>query len=51
MEFKNKDEIIIIDEKKNTMFEAKKVKSSEYPCDDNDQICSKRWLESLSDCA
>ena len=53
MEFKKKDEIVIIDEKKNTMFETKKDDPL-YPCDDMGKAktqCSKRWLESLSDCA
>ena len=50
MEFKNKDEIVIIDEKKSKMFEAKKVDLA-YPCAEKDVTCSKRWLESLGDCA
>ena len=50
MEFKNKDEIVIIDEKKSKMFEAKKVDPA-YPCAEKDVTCSKRWLESLGDCA
>lgn len=53
MEFKKKDEIVIIDEKKNTMFETKKDDPL-YPCDDMGKAktqCSKRWMESLSDCA
>ena len=49
MEFK-KDEIVIIDEKKNKMFEAKEVDPA-YPCVEKDTKCSKRWLESLGDCA
>ena len=50
MEFKKNDEIIIIDEKKNKMFEAKEVDPA-YPCVEKDSKCSKRWLESLGDCA
>jgi hypothetical protein len=51
MEFKTKDEVVVVDEKVTTVFEAKQVKPSEYPCADKDQGCSKRWMESLSDCA
>jgi hypothetical protein len=54
MEFKNKDEVVIVDEKVTTVFEAKQVKAepvNDYPCISKDKGCSKRWLESLSDCA
>jgi hypothetical protein len=54
MEFKQKDEVVIVDEKITTVFEAAQVKAepvSEYPCTSKDKGCSKRWLESLSDCA
>ena len=54
MEFKQKDEVIIVDEKITTVFEAKQVKTeivNDYPCGPKDSVCSKRWLESLSDCA
>ena len=54
MEFKQKDEVVIVDEKITTVFEAKQVKAetvSDYPCNSEDKGCSKRWLESLSDCA
>jgi hypothetical protein len=54
MEFKQKDELVIVDEKVTTVFEAKQVKpdtTSDYPCISKDKACSKRWLESLSDCA
>jgi len=54
MEFKQKDEVVIVDEKITTVFEAKQVKAepvSDYPCVSKDKGCSKRWLESLSDCA
>ena len=54
MEFKQKDEVIIVDEKITTVFEAKQVKAApanDYPCGPKDPVCSKRWLESLSDCA
>ena len=54
MEFKQKDEVIIVDEKITTVFEAKQVKAevpNDYPCGPKDPVCSKRWLESLSDCA
>jgi len=50
MEFKKNDEIVIIDEKKNKMFEAEKIDSA-YPCAEKDTKCSKRWMESLGDCA
>ena len=50
MEFKTKDEVVVVDEKVTTVFEAKQV-TPDYPCADKDQKCSKRWLESLSDCA
>lgn len=50
MEFKQKDEVVVVDEKITTVFEAKQV-TPDYPCADKDQKCSKRWLESLSDCA
>ena len=54
MEFKQKDEVVVVDEKITTVFEAKQVKTetvSDYPCTATDKGCSKRWLESLSDCA
>jgi len=53
MEFKNKDEVVVVDETKTTVFEAKQV-DPVYPCDNAGVLkyeCSKRWLESLSDCA
>lgn len=54
MEFKTKDEVVVVEEKVATVFEAKQVKTetvSDYPCNSKDSGCSKRWLESLSDCA
>jgi len=54
MEFKQKDEVIVVDEKITTVFEAKQVKAEtaeDYPCPSKDKECSKRWMESLSDCA
>lgn len=54
MEFKQKDEVVVVDEKITTVFEAAQVKAepvSDYPCTSKDKGCSKRWLESLSDCA
>jgi hypothetical protein len=54
MEFTQKDEVIIVDEKITTVFEAKQIKAvtvDDYPCGPKDPVCSKRWLESLSDCA
>ena len=54
MEFKQKDEVVVVDEKITSVFEAKQVKAetvSDYPCTATDKGCSKRWLESLSDCA
>ena len=54
MEFTQKDEVIIVDEKITTVFKAKQVKTEtvdDYPCASKDPVCSKRWLESLSDCA
>ena len=50
MEFK-KEDIVIVDEKKTSVFEAEQVKAADYPCKQDDKQCSKRWLESLSDCA
>ena len=53
MEFKTKDEVVVVDEKVTTVFEAKQV-DSEYPCNGAGKTkteCSKRWMESLSDCA
>jgi hypothetical protein len=54
MEFNLKEEIVIVDEKKTTVFEAKQVKTT-YPCEaktaEESYDCNKRWLESLSDCA
>lgn len=46
MEFKQTDEVIVVDEKITTVFEAKQVKVEVKPTIDN-----KRWIESLSDCA
>ena len=54
MEFSQKDEVIVVEEKVTTVFEAKQVKAvtvDDYPCGPKDPVCSKRWLESLSDCA
>jgi hypothetical protein len=50
MEFKQKDEVVVVDEKVTTVFEAKQI-ISDYPCAEKDTKCSRRWLESLSDCA
>ena len=53
MEFKTKDEVVVVDEKVTTVFEAKQV-DPEYPCNGAGKTkteCSKRWMESLSDCA
>ncbi len=44
MEFKQTDEVVVVDEKITTVFEAKQVEVK--PTIDN-----KRWIESLSDCA
>lgn len=46
MEFKQTDEVVVVDEKITTVFEAKQVKVEVKPTIDN-----KRWIESLSDCA
>ena len=47
MEFKRTDEVVVVDEKVTTVFEAKQVKPEKIePKFDN-----KRWMESLSDCA
>ena len=54
MEFIQKDEVIVVDEKVTTVTEATQVKAetvNDYPCGPKDPVCSKRWLESLSDCA
>jgi hypothetical protein len=54
MEFKQNDELVIVDEKVTTVFKAKQINPeivSDYPCGPKDPVCSKRWLESLSDCA
>ena len=53
MEFKTKDEVVIVDETKTTVFKAKQA-DPVYPCDGIGEAkteCSKRWMESLSDCA
>jgi hypothetical protein len=54
MEFKKNDEVVVVDETKTTVFEAKQVKIT-YPCEaktaQESYDCNKRWLESLSDCA
>lgn len=54
MEFKTKDEVVVVDETKTTVFEAKQYKFV-YPCDSeeakNTPNCNKRWMESLGDCA
>ena len=54
MEFKKDVEVVIVDETKTTVFEAKQVKS-DNPCDPgivkDSKLCNKRWMESLSDCA
>ena len=52
MEFK-KEDIVIVDEKKTNIFEKKEPEVA-YPCDNDGVVkreCSKRWMESLSDCA
>lgn len=47
MEFKQNDEVVIVDEKVTTVFEAKQVNPTEA------EIAAqrRRWIESLSDCA
>jgi hypothetical protein len=54
MEFIQKEEVVIVDEKVTTVFEAKQAKIT-YPCEaktaQETYDCNKRWLESLSDCA
>ena len=49
MEFKQKDEVVIIDEKVTTVFEAKQVKPE--LTQEQQRLINKRWMESLSDCA
>lgn len=54
MEFKQTDEIVIVNEKETTVFQAKQIKTS-YPCEaktaQESHDCNKRWMETLSDCA
>lgn len=49
MEFKQNDEVVIVDEKVTTVFEAKQVRP-ELTLDQKKEL-NKRWMESLSDCA
>ena len=60
MEFKVKDDIVVVDETKTSIFENKQVTTSttdsitielSSPCDYKDNLCNKRWIDSLSDCA
>ena len=54
MEFKQKDEVVIVDENITTVFKAKQVKvesTNGYPCGPKDAECSKRWIDAYSDCA
>lgn len=54
MEFKPNNDVVIVDEKVTTVFEAKQVKvetTDEYPCAPKDSACSKRWIDAYSDCA
>jgi hypothetical protein len=54
MEFKKNDEVVVVDETKTTVFEAKQV-NPVTQCDPtivkDIKLCNKRWMESLSDCA
>ena len=53
MEFPKEDKIVIVDETKEQIFGNKQFQIT-YPCDSKDVVkpeCSKRWMESLSDCA
>jgi hypothetical protein len=54
MEFKKNDEVVVVDETKTTVFEAKQL-DPVTPCDPtivkDVKLCNKRWMESLSDCA
>lgn len=49
MEFKHKEEIVIVDEKQTTVFEAKQVKpdTPKQP----EQPKKINWIEAYSDCA
>lgn len=54
MEFKKNNEVVIVDEKVTTVFEANQA-DPVTPCDPtivkDIKLCNKRWMESLSDCA
>lgn len=52
MEFK-KEDVKIVNEKEGSLFSNTEFKI-EYPCDKKDspkELCNKRWIDSLSDCA
>jgi len=49
MEFKQKDEVVIVEEKNTTVFEAKQVTNE--PTAEQKKEASRRWIESFSDCA
>jgi hypothetical protein len=49
MEFKNTDEVVIVEEKNTTVFEAKQVINE--PTAEQKKEASRRWIESFSDCA
>jgi hypothetical protein len=51
MEFKKDVEVVIVDETKTTVFEAKQVKPAIISDPKEPKLCNKRWMESLSDCA
>ena len=54
MEFKQNNEVVIVDEKVTTVFKAKQVTpetTDDYPCAPKDSACSKRWIDAYSDCA
>ena len=49
MEFKQKEEVVIVDEKKTSVFEAKQVKpdAPKQP----EQSKKNHWIDAYSDCA
>lgn len=60
MEFSVKDDVVVLDETKANVFGKKQVITSatdsisielSSPCKSEDPACTKRWIDSLSDCA
>ena len=49
MEFKHKEEIVIVDEKKTSVFEAKQVKPDAPKQPEQPKV--NNWIDAYSDCA